>query len=142
MHRTPSLPSTLLVFLAIGGLPSFALAKNYECHLPLVTTSDLENGIPRTKTSHDKFAEAGFSISVSGDGESAILDGVRFGAAKGPGYLTFYGMAQGMSAGFDILTIYDARIGKGQFAVESRVLTILGKPIASQMVGTCVAVGG
>jgi hypothetical protein len=38
----------------------------------------------------------------------------------------------------DVVTVYDGKSGDGQFAVESRQATILGKPMAEQMVGVCV----
>lgn len=126
---------TVCTFLAISRFSGTALAANYHCHLPLDTTSAFKNGVPKTETSLDDTIR--FDIITSPDGSFASIDGFKFFPLKGPGYLTFYGTVNAAANGFDVVTIYDAKVGEGQFAVESRQVTILGQPMASQMVGVC-----
>jgi hypothetical protein len=121
--------------IALNLISGPASAVNYQCRLPLVTTSDLGSGTPKTETARDNTVV--FVVRVSPTGDFAIIEGVRFQPIKGPGYSTFIASADGMSSGVDVLTIYDATVAGGQFSVESRQITILGKPMASQMVGAC-----
>jgi hypothetical protein len=134
--RMSSFVSALCLWLALISFSGTASATNYQCRLPLVTTSEFVNGGPKTETARDDTVV--FVVRVSPAGDFAVIDGVRFQLIKGPDYLAFFGAAVGMSSGVDVLTIYDTRVSGGQFSVESRQVTISGKPIASQMVGVCV----
>jgi hypothetical protein len=112
-----------------------AAAADYQCRLPLDTNSTVKNGTPETKTERDD--TIAFTISVSRDTTFALIDGDKFIVFKGAGFVTFYGIVNKMAKGFDIITVYDTKIDGGFYAVESREVTILGQPSASQMVGMC-----
>jgi len=129
----------LVSVVVIVGLHGAALAIDYQCHLPIVTSSTLNNGISSIETSRDDTVD--FTINVSRDGDFALIDGFRFLILKGPGFLAFYGVLNAAANGLDIITIYDAKVGGAQFTVESRQVTILMQPTASQLVGNCVQSG-
>ena len=113
-----------------------AVAVNYQCRLPLVTTSEVGQGASKTETARDETVL--FVVRVAPAGDIAVIEGAIYHPIKGPDYLAFFAAATGMSSGVDVLTIYDTKVDGGQFSVESRQVTIFGKPIASQMVGVCM----
>jgi hypothetical protein len=140
--RRPLFGVKILVSLLCFGLAptvSHAAATiDYHCRLPLVTTSSIENGAPKTETSRDDSVE--MNVLVSHTGSYAIIERDKYSVHLGPGYVAFYGVvdASGYADGLDVLTIYSTPVSGGQYAVESRQVTILGHPMASQMVGVCV----
>jgi len=139
-RRSMSGVKVLVSLLCFGLAPTVSRAAtiDYHCRLPLVTTSSIENGAPKTETSRDDSVE--MNVVVSNTGSYAIIERDKYSVHLGPGYVAFYGVvgASGYADGLDVLTIYSTPVSGGQYAVESRQVTILGHPMASQMVGVCV----
>jgi hypothetical protein len=137
-RRSMSGVKVLVSLLSFGLAPTVSRAAtiDYHCRLPLVTTSSIENGAPKTETSRDDSVE--MNVVVSNTGSYAIIERDKYSVHLGAGYVAFYGVASGVADGLDVLTIYATPVSGGQYAVESRQVTILGHPMASQMVGVCV----
>jgi hypothetical protein len=131
-HRSQIVCCAILASVLSSGR---ALAVNYQCRLPLVTSSEVGSGGPKTETTQDDTVL--FVVRVAPAGGFAIIEGMTYHLVKGSNYQAFVAVATGLSSGVDVLTIYDTRVAGGLFSVESRHLTILGKPLASQMVGVC-----